>query len=70
MRKRITRMYAARVSKGLTQIDVAVHIGVTQPKISAWENGIVPIPDGRKVDLSELLGVPADELDADAFARP
>lgn len=62
----ITRMFLARKRLGLTQKEVADRIGVTQPRISAWENRTVEIPRARRPQLAEALGIDADELDLDA----
>ncbi len=66
MTRALTKMFLARRRLGLTQAQVAEAIGVTQPRISAWETRTVPIPDARLGPLSELLGVAANELALDA----
>lgn len=66
MTKRITRMFLARKRLGWTQVRLAETIGVTQPRISAWENGQADIPPFRARQIGDALGVPADELAQDA----
>ena len=47
---------------GLTQVDAAVAIGVTQGTISQWENGQT-YPTGERVRLvAEVYGSTIDEL--------
>lgn len=51
------RIRQARKSRGLSQSDLAVRIGVSQPAIANWESGI---HDPRRLTLAKL----ADVLDA------
>lgn len=60
--KNLTKMYVARIRLGLTQQDVADKLGVTQPRISAWENNNVEIPEARREQIAKILGLKADEL--------
>jgi len=53
----------ARWRMKLTQQDIANELGVTQPRVSSWENGHVPIPRARRWELSKLLNITDDELD-------
>ena len=55
-------MYVARLRIGLTQQDLADKIGVTQPRISAWENGTVDIPEARRKEIADILGLEPEEL--------
>jgi transcriptional regulator with XRE-family HTH domain len=57
-RRKITRMFLARVRMGLTQADIAEAIGVSQPKISAWERGQVDVPEARRAQIAKLLDTP------------
>jgi transcriptional regulator with XRE-family HTH domain len=51
----ITRMFLARRRLGLTQAALGAMVGVTQPRISAWETGAVAIPDARRDALARAL---------------
>lgn len=53
----MNNLKAARKKKGLTQIEVAKYIGLTQGAYSAWENGHVKIDSQSLARLAELLGV-------------
>lgn len=66
MTRRITRMFIARKKLGWTQQRLAEWIGVTQPRISAWENGLADIPPYRADQIAEALGLAAEELAQDA----
>lgn len=67
MHKAFTKMFVARMRKGLTQQEIADKIGVTQPRISAWESGKVAIPPERAAQLAKILNVEADKLDQPAL---
>lgn len=58
----ITRMAVRRKRLGLSQATVAAHIGVTQPRVSAWENRRADLPPKRREQIAELLGIDADTL--------
>lgn len=51
-----------RVTKGLSQLDIANHLGVSAPSISGWENGRVRPKRDRLVELAGLLEVPVSQL--------
>ena len=53
----MNNLKAARKKKGLTQIEVAKYIGLTQGAYSAWENGHVKIDSQSLARLAELFGV-------------
>lgn len=55
--KVITRMKAQRMRLGLTQAELAERIGVTQPRISAWENGKADIPNKRQRQIARVLDI-------------
>jgi len=63
---KVTKMFLARRRLGMTQVQLAELIGVTQPRISAWENGHVEIPRGRRKQIAALLYLATDELDQEA----
>ena len=65
--KVFTKMYVARRQLGISQQELADRIGVTQPRISSWENGSVSIPLARRADIAKVLGMPEDELDQPAL---
>ena len=62
MTKRITKMFRARKKLGWTQVRLAETLGVTQPRISVWESGLVDIPELRRKQIGKALGVDPDEL--------
>ena len=57
-----------RVEAGMTQIQVATAMGVSQPNYQRWESGSAPVPKTKlkklartlKTSVDELLGKPAD----------
>ena len=51
------RIRQARKSRGMSQSDLAVRVGVSQPAIANWESGV---HDPRRLTLAKL----ADALDA------
>jgi transcriptional regulator with XRE-family HTH domain len=59
-------MFLARRRRGLTQQQVADAVGVTQPRISAWESGTVDIPPRRAEAIADLLEVSTDDLREEA----
>lgn len=66
MRKRITRMFLHRMRMGMTQAELAARIGVTQPRVSAWENRVMDIPRRRALQIGEVLGLDPEKLTDDA----
>lgn len=66
MNKRVTKMFVARKRAGYTQAQLAAMIGVTQPRISAWESGKAEVPPKRRRQLAQILGVWAEQLTDDA----
>ena len=56
------RIVFLRKARGLTQIKIAEHLGVTPQAVSKWERGLA-CPDLVFLDeLSDLLGVTIDAL--------
>lgn len=66
MTRKITRMFIARKRRGWTQVRLAEEIGVTQPRISAWETGMMDLPDPRREQIARALDVPALTLTDEA----
>lgn len=62
----ITKMKLARMRWGLTQAELAKKIGVTQPRISAWENGKADIPKARREQIAREFVLDPDTLDQEA----
>lgn len=56
------RLQRLRVRRGLSQADIAAHLGVSAPSISGWEKGRARPKNARLDALAELLGVSLDEL--------
>ena len=63
---KVTKMFVRRKRMGLTQATLAQMVGVTQPRISAWENGKADVPEKRRAQIAEALGIAAGELTEDA----
>ena len=58
--ERIARL---RRKKGLTQIDLARRLRVSQPVVSGYENNITGLDGAQRItQLAEILGVSSDEL--------
>lgn len=51
-----------RKERGMTQIELAEKLGVSQPVISDYERGTLRLHGQLIVKLTEVLGVPAEEL--------
>lgn len=51
-----------RMAKGLSQANIAEHLGVSGPSISGWEKGRARPKEDRLSDLAALLGVPVSQL--------
>lgn len=46
-----------RLAKGLTQMQLAIAVGVSIPSIQFWENGASTPNDENMAKLKEVLGV-------------
>ena len=56
------RLHDARLTKGLSQNQVAEVLGVTQPSYADWERSAVSLKPEYLPKLSQLLGVSVDSL--------
>lgn len=56
------RLQRLRLAKGLTQLQVATELGVSEPSISAWEQDKARPKAGRIEALAKLLGVQSSDL--------
>lgn len=56
------RLHRLRVRKGLSQGEIAAHLGVSAPSISGWEKGRTRPKHARLDALAEMLGVSLAEL--------
>lgn len=54
--------YKARKAAGLTQIQAAQLLGVTDATISQWENGETKPKTSRLAKVAEVYGCTIDEL--------
>lgn len=54
----------ARKAAGLTQVEVANYINVTQSTICQWEQGLKTIPIDRLRQLSKLYDTPMSNIQA------
>jgi DNA-binding XRE family transcriptional regulator len=59
------RIRELRKAKGMTMVEVAAAIGVSQPAISQWESGIAPPGRESLVELSKLWHIPVGTLMGD-----
>lgn len=58
----MNRLKEARRAKGLTQVEVAKYIGITQGGYSGWERGDINIDGVSLARLAELFDVTTDYL--------
>ena len=56
------RLKRLRKSRGMTQMDMAEMLGVTQSKISRLERGVIPITVDELTAIAEVLEVPVCTL--------
>jgi len=65
------RIRAAREAKGMTTVQLAAAVGVSQSAVSNWETGAGRAPSrDNAVKVARVLGITVDELLADAPAQP
>jgi transcriptional regulator with XRE-family HTH domain len=57
-----TRIARLRRDKGMTQVELAERLGVTQPAVSDYENDDIRLPADVVVQIATILGVSTDEL--------
>jgi len=57
--RRIARL---RRDRGLTQVELAERLGVTQPAVSDYENDDIRLPADVVIQIARILGVSTDEL--------
>ena len=56
------RIARLRREKGLTQIELAEHLHVSQPVISDYENDVIRLPADTVAQIAGILGASTDEL--------
>jgi len=56
------RVARLRREKGMTQIELAERLRVSQPVISDYENDVIRLPADTVAQIAEVLGASADEL--------
>lgn len=56
------RLALLRKEKGITQIELAERLGVTQSMVSDYENGVMRLHTDLIHQLTAILGVSADDL--------
>jgi transcriptional regulator with XRE-family HTH domain len=56
------RLSLLRKEKGVTQVELAQALGVSQPVVSEYERGSVPLRADQIVTLSNLLRISADVI--------
>ncbi len=59
---------AGLTAKGMTQAQLATHLGVSQTAVNLWANGVEKVPAARLADLKRLLDyVPAVGAGSDSW---
>lgn len=56
------RISSFRKEKGMTQLELAATLGVTQPVVSDYENDIIRLPADVVAELAGILAVTSDEI--------
>ncbi len=64
------RIAKAREAAGLTQAQLAAHMGVTQPVVAYWEREPVALRPDQLAALADALGITADYLLGRPDAKP
>ena len=62
MKELADRIVKLRKERGITQVDLAAALGVTQPMVSRFEGGEFRISSDALIKLAKLLAVTSDEL--------
>jgi transcriptional regulator with XRE-family HTH domain len=63
------RLYEARLTKGLSQAQVAEAMNVTQASYGAWERAPVALRPAQLEKLAEVLGVSVSHFFGEGFSR-
>lgn len=56
------RIARLRRDKGLTQIELAERLRVSQPVVSDYENDVIRLPADTVAQIAQILGASSDEL--------
>jgi len=56
-----------RMSKGFSQLDVALRLGVSEKTVSCWETGRAEPRDDIAIDIARVLGVSPEEIWPERF---
>jgi transcriptional regulator with XRE-family HTH domain len=56
------RIARLRRDKGLTQVELAERLQVSQPVVSDYENDVIRLPADVVVQIAKVLGASTDEL--------
>lgn len=56
------RLFAARTAAGLSQVEVAQKLGITQTAYALWERRPVALRPDQIEMIAKILGVPVEEL--------
>ncbi|MFO1469018.1 MAG: helix-turn-helix transcriptional regulator [Steroidobacteraceae bacterium] len=56
------RIARLRRDKGLTQIELAEHLQVSQPVVSDYENDVIRLPADALAQIAQILDASSDEL--------
>ena len=61
------RLKTLRKEAGLTQVDVANKLGITQPAYASWERGVKKPTQENLVKISQVLNVSIDYLVGNSY---
>lgn len=56
------RLFAARTAAGLSQVEVAQKLGITQTAYALWERRPVALRPDQIEKIAKILGVPVEDL--------
>lgn len=59
-----------RQAAGMTQAQVAAHLGVSRSAVALYENGVNRVPATRLQSLATLLRVPLETLYTSCYVLP
>jgi len=63
------RLKTLRKEAGLTQVDVAEKLGISQPAYASWERGIKKPTQQNLVKISQVLNVSIDYLVGNSYEK-
>lgn len=64
------RLKSLRKQAGLTQVDVAEELGISQPAYASWERGVKKPTQDNLVKIAQILNVSVDYLVGNSEEKP